>query len=38
MKAQEKLKRAKEEHNMLQARMESRINDMELKLQNQVQL
>lgn len=38
MKAQNQLKKAKEEHNMLQVSMENKINELEAKLNQQVTL
>lgn len=38
IKAQENLKKAKEEHNLLQASMESKVYDLEEKLHNSVDL
>lgn len=36
VKGQEQLKKAKEEHNLLQVTMETRINELEARLQQQV--
>jgi len=38
MRAQEELKRAKQEHDLIQREMEDKINELENNLQNQIQI